>query len=128
VSEPVFLTIADVEYLHRESISQFGGVHGVRDRGLFESAISQPRHTYHYGGGDHFDIASAYAFHIAEAQACFDGNKRTGVAAALAFLRFNGISIQFESLDLHEAMIAVAKKEMDKSQLAALLRKLCSSA
>ena len=127
MSEPAFLTVSDVEYLHRESISLFGGAHGVRDPGLFESAIAQPRHTYNYGGGDLFDIAAAYAFHIAEAQACFDGNKRTGVAAALAFLRFNGISIQFESLDLYEAMIAVAKKEMDKPQLAQLLRELCQS-
>jgi death-on-curing protein len=65
VSEPVFLTVALVERLHQLSIQRFGGSAGVRDRELFESAIVQPLNAYHYGGGDSYDIAAAYAFHIA---------------------------------------------------------------
>ena len=125
--EPNFLSVARVELLHQKSIDRFGGTQGIRDRGLFESAINQPKHTFHYAHGDLFDIAAAYAFHIAEAQACLDGNKRTDVAAALAFLELNGVSSDFDSLPLYEAMIAVAKKEMDKAELAVKLRKLCTS-
>jgi death-on-curing protein len=125
VSEPVFLTVAQVERLHQKSISRFGGASGVRDRGLFESAITQPRHTYYYANGDLFDIAAAYAYHIAQAQACFDGNKRTGVAAAFLFLELNAVLTNFDSMPLYEAMIAVAEKRMDKPQLAQLLRELC---
>jgi death-on-curing protein len=127
VSEPSFLTVAQVELLHQKSISRFGGAPGVRDRGLFESAIIQPRHTFYYANGDLFDIAAAYAYHIAQAQACFDGNKRTGVAAAFLFLELNAISTDFDSVPLYEAMIAVAEKRMDKPQLAQLLRELCQS-
>jgi len=101
---------------------------GVRDRGLFESAIIQPQHTYYYAGGDLFDVAAAYAFHLAEAQACFDGNKRTAVASAFAFLMLNGVSTDFDSMPLHQAMIAVAEKQVDKVELATIFRRLCSQA
>jgi death-on-curing protein len=125
VSEPVFLTVAQVERLHEKSIQRFGGAPGVRDRGLFEAAIAQPQHTYYYGNGDLFDVAAAYAFHVAQAQACFDGNKRTAVAAALNFLQFNGIATDFDSKPLYEAMIEIAERRMDKLQLADLLYDLC---
>jgi len=125
VSEPVFLTVAQVERLHEKSIQRFGGALGVRDRGLFEAAISQPQHTYHYGNGDLFDVAAACAFHIAQAQACFDGNKRTAMAAALTFLNLNGVATDFDSHPLYEAMIEIAERRMDKLQLAVLLYDLC---
>ncbi|HEY0257174.1 MAG TPA: type II toxin-antitoxin system death-on-curing family toxin [Candidatus Methylacidiphilales bacterium] len=122
--EPVFLSVALVVRLHQKSILRFGGAAGVRDQGLLESAIAQPQHTYYYGNGDLYDIAAAYAYHIAQAQACFDGNKRTGVASALLFLELNGVSTDFDSMPLYEAMIAVAERRMDKTRLAGLLREL----
>ena len=70
------------------------------------------------------DIAAAYVYHIAEAQACFEGNKRTGVAAAFLFLELNGVSTDFDSFPLYDAMIAIAEKRLDKSRLAQLLRDL----
>ncbi|MEI9999010.1 MAG: hypothetical protein WDO13_07490 [Verrucomicrobiota bacterium] len=69
----------------------------------------------------------AYAFHIAQAQACFDGNKRTAVASAFLFLERNGVSTDFDSMPLYEAMIAIAERRMDKSQLAELLRRLAGA-
>jgi death-on-curing protein len=59
--------------------------------------------------GDLFDIAAGYCFHIAEAQAFFDGNKRTAVAAALTFLEINRVSTRTDSVRLYEAIIAVAE-------------------
>jgi death-on-curing protein len=47
--------------------------------------------VYFYGDGDLYEIAAAYAFHIAESQAYLDGNKCTGVQAAVDFLEVNGI-------------------------------------
>ena len=64
------------------------------------------------------------AFHIAQAQAYLDGNKRTAVAAALVFLECNGISTDFDSLPLYEAIIAVAEKRMEKPELADMFRHL----
>lgn len=92
---------------------------------LFEGAVAQPQQVYFYTHADLFDVAAAYAFHIAQAQACFDGNKRTAVAAALVFLDLNGVSVDFNSEPLYEAMLAIAEKRMDKAELSGVLRKLC---
>ena len=63
----------------------------MRSEDALESAIAQPLNVYFYGNGDLYEIAAAYAFHIAESQAYFDGNKRTAVQAATDFLEINGI-------------------------------------
>ena len=83
-----------------------------------------PKNVYYYAQADLFDVAGAYCYHIAQAQAFIDGNKRTAIAAALTFLDCNGVSIQFDSMPLYEAMIAIAEKRMNKTELSGLLRKL----
>ena len=122
MSEPVFIEFAEVEILHRMSIERFGGSHGVRDPGAALAAVDQPKNTYFYGQGDLFDIAAAYAFHIAQAQAFLDGNKRTAMAACLVFLERNGVIIACPWEALYDAMIAIAERRLDKSGLAKLLR------
>jgi death-on-curing protein len=122
--EPEFLSWDDVLYLHERSLAEHGGSAGIRDRGLIESAIAQPQQDYCFGGADHFAIAAAYAFHIAQAQAFLDGNKRTAIAAALIFLNLNGIATRGRSDELYEAMIAIAERRLDKPGLAALFRQL----
>jgi death on curing protein len=129
VSEPKFLSVAFVEILHQDSIARFGGTLGLRDRASLEAAVGQPLNTFFYGSGDLFEIAAAYAFHIAEAQAFLDGNKRTAVAAAMAFLESNRIDTkEFSNLRIYEAMIAIAEKRMTKVDLARLIRQEGSAA
>ena len=84
--EPEFLTREIVDAIHEDQIATFGGLHGVRDENALESAIAAAQNVYHYGGGDVYEVAAAYAWHLAESQAYFDGNKRTGVQASLVFL------------------------------------------
>ena len=122
MSELVFLTWGEVETLHQLSIERFGGSSGLRDRGGAEAAVEQPKHTYYYGGGDVFDVAAAYAFHIAQAQAFLDGNKRTAIAAAFAFLERNEVTVTFDWQSIYDAMIAIADRRMDKAGLAGLMR------
>ena len=69
-------------------------------------------------------MAAAYAFHIAQNQPFLDGNKRTGLVAALVFLDLNGVTILDPQEKLYDAMIAIAERRMDKDGLAALLREL----
>jgi len=123
VREPEFLSPAIIEQLHADSLALFGGSAGVRDRGLIESALASARNTHLYGRGDVFDIAASYAFHIAESQAYFDGNKRTAVAAALTFLKGNDVKLRVDEMLIYSAMIAIAEKRMTKSELAAIFRK-----
>jgi death on curing protein len=83
-----FLEIREVEEIHRDSLNAYGGAPGTRDPGMVESAIASAANTAFYSSGDVFDVAATYAFHLAEAQAFVDGNKRTaldkpGLAALL---------------------------------------------
>jgi len=124
MSEPTFLTHEQVEELHRLALEQGGGQDGVRDPDGLDAAVIHPRIVHSYAQGDLFDVAAAYVFHLAESQAFLDGNKRTGMAAALAFLRLNGATVPRATDDLYAAMIGIAEKRMGKPELAALLRRM----
>jgi death-on-curing protein len=125
--EPEFLTLDDVLDIHARQLERFDGQAGLRDQGLLESALAQPQASF--GGTplheDLFEMASAYAFHVARNHPFFDGNKRTALITALTFLTVNGFTVP-ESDRLYEAMLAVATGQLDKKELAALLRKLAS--
>lgn len=124
MDEPRFLTLQEVLYLHDESLNRFGGTAGIREPGLVESALGSAQNAVWYGHGNLFDVAAAYAFHIAESQAFLDGNKRTAAAAAIAFLRVNGIRFPQDDGSVYRAMIHIAEKRLDKPGLAAVLRLL----
>jgi len=64
-------------------------------------------------------MAAAYAFHIAENQPFVDGNKRTALAASLVFLDWHQIEINDLGDELYNAMIGLAKKNLDKAGLQA---------
>lgn len=124
-----FVTLEQVHLLHERSLREHGGSAGVRDHGLIESALSSAQNAFYYGGGDESEVAAAYAFHLAESQAFIDGNKRTGLATAFYFLAKCGHVFRpspANQITLYEAMIALAKHELDKPGLAAVLRKLFS--
>jgi len=123
--EPIFLNLEHVEAIHRRSLIEHGGADGVRDAGGFEAAVLQPRNVYNYLNGDLFEMAAAYAFHIAEAQAFLDGNKRTAIASALIFLEINGVETTgIDSMELYQPMIEVAASKLDREGLAQIMRAL----
>jgi death-on-curing protein len=121
---PTFLTLEDVMALHTESISRFGGAHGVRDVGGLESALAMPQATM-FGQFLHPTLeekAAAYLFHLVMNHPFLDGNKRTGLAAALAFLGINDVRIVTTSEALVELTLGVAKGERSKSDVAVFLK------
>ncbi len=126
MSEPLFLTLAEILEIHRNQIESHGGRAGIRDLDLLESAIAMPQsgsgEEYHHRSL--FDMAAAYAFHIAENQAFIDGNKRVGLAAALIFLDMNGVEIHDPKSRLYGAMMALGSNKMGKARLAELLETL----
>jgi death-on-curing protein len=123
---PLLLTVEQAHLLHDRAIREHGGSHGVRDPGLVESAVASARNAFLHGGGDLFDVAAAYAYHLAESQAFLDGNKRTAVAAALTFLDMNAECRRPDPDELQAAMIALANKRLDKPGLAAKFRALAA--
>jgi len=121
--EPIFLTLDEVLQIHTRSLAEHGGMEGTRDPDLVDSALASAKNTFFYGSGDLFDVAAGYAFHLAESQAFFDGNKRTAVAAALVFLALNGVYAQPPKWELYLAMMGLAEKKLTKKDLATLFRK-----
>ena len=127
VSEPCFLSLEQIEKIHERSLASYGGLAGARDPGGLEAAAMHPRNVFFYEAGDLIEIAAAYAFHIAEAQAYLDGNKRTAAASALIFLKANGVPIDgIDPMALYAPMIAAAAHELDRQSFAAKLRELFS--
>ena len=71
------MTLQEVLYLHEQSLLRFGGSSGIRDLGMVESAVGAAENTFGLGRGDLYEIAAAYAFHIAESQAFLRALKNT---------------------------------------------------
>ena len=120
----MFLTREAVDCLHAASLARYGGMAGVRDDGLVDSAIAAAENDWAYAGADLCAIAAAYAFHLSQAQAFFDGNKRTAVAAAFVFLELNGIVVPRDDGRIYDALIAIAERKMTKQELAGLFRRI----
>lgn len=126
MSDPIFLSRSAVDEIHRASLEAFGGGDGIRDGNALESALAQPVNEHLYRKADVFQLAAAYAFHIAENQPYLDGNKRTGLLSALNFLALNGVNSDQPVDGYYDAMIAIADKRLDKAGLAALFREQLS--
>jgi death-on-curing protein len=119
-----FLEVDDVIELHELQLAEFGGMKGLRDRGLLESAVAQP-HASAFGEFVHDDVvamAAAYLFHIVRNHAFVDGNKRAGLLAALVFLEWNGFAVEDGDPRLYDLTIAVAEGSIAKDDLIAQLR------
>ena len=126
--EPLFLTLDEVLDLHSDQLRLFGGSDGVRDLGALESAIATPATTFDgiFLHTDIFEMAAAYAFHIAENQPFIDGNKRTALNAALVFLDINGWQVTDPDMLLYDALMALPARTLDKRGLARLLQQLAA--
>ncbi len=127
-SDPLFLTVDEVLALHDDQLRLFGGSAGIRDRGVLESAVAMPASTFDsvYLHSGLFEMAAAYAFHIAEGQPCVDGNKRTALNAALVFLDLNGWLVVDPEMRLYDGMIGFATGSFDKARFASLLETLAA--
>jgi len=128
-ANPDFLSVEEVALLHQEQLARYGGGAGIRDPGAHESAVATARATFDgkFLHADLFAMAAAYAFHIAQNQPFVDGNKRTGLVAALVFLDLNGVAVTDPEGRLYQAMLDVAEHRVDKEGLALLLRTLAVS-
>jgi len=114
-----FLSVQDVPGIHASAIEVEGGLDGLRDLGLLESAVMMPQQQF---GGRFlhesiFAMAAAYLFHIASNHPFNDGNKRAGSMAAYVFLDVNGHELTVDEDDFERTVLAVASGRMGKEAL-----------
>jgi len=101
--QPKWLSSALVTAIHDEAIYEFGGLAGVRDTGLLESAIYRPRNRLAYEPESSlFDLAAALCVGIAKNDPFIDGNKRTALLATRAFWA----SVDFPDTEVRRMMIS----------------------
>ena len=103
---------------HAEQIAEHGGGAGIRDMGVFESAMARPQQLEAYGERDAAALAAAYAFGLARNHPFVDGNKRTANVVSLLFLLKNGWHVQADDADMTVAFIALAAGELSEDELA----------
>ncbi len=121
-------TVSAVKAIHEEVLAAHGGMAGLRDESLLESAVAAPQASM-MGAPlftDPVEIASAYLFYLCRNHSFVDGNKRTALATCLVFLSENGL-LPDEKLDAdawETLTVAVAASELDREQTTARLRKI----
>ncbi len=118
----VWLNAAVLRAVHDEQLLEHGGAAGVRDDGLFESALARPQHLAHYGAPDVADLAAAYGYGLARNHPFIDGNKRTAFVAVELFLDLNGASLRADDADCVLTMLAVAAGSLSEAAFADWLR------
>ena len=126
--EPIFLSVENVLTIHARMIKEFGGMPGVADRGLLESAVAIPAAAF-AGELLHRDLpamAAAYLFHLCKNHPFFDGNKRVAVVAAEVFLNLNGMRLDAADEELKQLCLGVAGGESSKDEAVAFFEKHAS--
>ena len=112
---------------HREQISEHGGGDGVRDCGLFESAMARPLNLAAYDEPDAAALAAAYAFGIARNHPFVDGNRRTAAVVSETFLNLNGFRLAASDAEIVVQFLALAAGETSEDELAAWFRERISA-
>lgn len=120
----LYLSVAQLDWLHQFQLEHYGGGQGVRDRGALEAAAARPAMTY--GGEDLYpDLpgkAAALMHSLVKNHPYVDGNKRVGAHAAVVFLRVNGWDLAAESDDLEKTTMALAAGDLDVESLTVWFR------
>ena len=105
--------------LHSALIEEFGGIDGIRDEGLLESALAAPFQTF--GGEPVYPSLQAKAaqlgFGLIRNHPFVDGNKRIGAHTMLVFLAVNGIELSYEQQELIDIVLSVAAGQIDRQGL-----------
>lgn len=120
------LTVEIVREIHAEEIERFGGLAGVRDPALLESAVAAPQAS---SGGrspyeDLTEVAAAYLFYLCKNRPFLDGNKRVALGACLVFLRLNGVEPRADGPEWEKLTLSVAAGEIDREEATGFLQKL----
>ncbi len=108
--------------VHEEQLAEHGGGSGVRDQGLFESALSRPLNLAAYGDPDVAALAAAYGFGLARNHPFVDGNKRTAFVAVELFLVLNGWGLMANDASCVLTMLALAAGDLSEDEFAQWLR------
>lgn len=122
MTAPVWIPPEVVLAIHDEQIAEHGGLAGVRDATLLDSALARPQNAFAYGEKDPCLLAALYAAGIVRNHPFADGNKRTAFVACELFLTVNGLLLEAGDDACIEQTVALAAGEIDEQAYALWLR------
>lgn len=118
------ISLETVLEIHRLKVVKYGGLAGLRDKGLLEAAIAQPWQSF-----DGIDLypslpekAARIGFEVITQHPFNDGNKRTGAALVGVLLRANGVNFTPRSIDYVDAILGVADGSLDYAEFLEFVR------
>jgi death-on-curing protein len=121
VSEPLWMELADALAIHEKMLALFGGLPGLRDEGLLQSALARPQHLFTYSQPTLPELAAYYAAGIVRNHPFLDGNKRTGFVLAAAFLEINHCRFDAPEVEVVERTLALAARAIEETDYASWL-------
>jgi death-on-curing protein len=123
MNEPVWITREDCLAYHESLLERFGGLSGIREESLLDSALNRPKHLFAYGKPSFFQMAASYAHGIAKNYPFLDGNKRAGFIAAALFIETNGYRFQAPEEEAVLETLALAAGEISEEAYATWLER-----
>ena len=126
-AQPTWLGRVVVDAIHDDQLREHGGLPGIRDENLLESALARPQQKWQYS--DRVDVpslAAAYAFGLSRNHPYRDGNKRVSFLAMVTFLGLNGYELEASDADVVAAFVTLAAGRMSEDDLGDWIRKHAS--
>lgn len=120
MSEPNWVLLETAIAIHGRQISEHGGLPGIRDLSLLESAMVAPRNVFHYQipKPRYAELAASYSYSLLSNHPFFDGNKRVALVVCELFLQLNDLRWQAPSLQKYDCMMSLAKGELAQANFA----------
>ena len=122
-TEPTWLTRVVIDAIHNDQLREHGGLPGIRDENVLESALARAKQKWHYA--DNTDVpmlAAAYAFGLVKNHPYRDGNKRIGFLAMVTFLGMSNYELEATDAEVVAEILALANGSVSEESLAEWIR------
>jgi death-on-curing protein len=103
--------------IHARTIEEFGGLHGVHDEGALEAALMAAESRAYYEQASLTACTATYAYHLTQAHAFLDGNKRVAAAVAEIFLELNGAELRATDDHIVDLFLAIAAGQISRQDV-----------
>ena len=113
----LFPTIEEVLDLHKQTIEEFGGTHGLRDEAALESALMAAENRAYYENASLAICAATYAYHLSQAHAFIDGNKRIAAAVSELFLSINDARLELTNDEIVDLFLGIAASQITRDEV-----------
>ena len=123
--EPNWLEIEQVEIVQEQIINMTGGMNGIREKNLLESALFRPKNLYIYEININiYELAACYAEAVSHNHPFIDGNKRTAFACSSMFLEDNNLTLSTENQEeIENIIVDLTEKKITLKEFAIFLQK-----